>query len=322
MTQAAHHTSSEYASTRYMVTSVLAALPPDPRSEMKDHQIQQQAATAALIMLCPADPLQHMRAARIVAAHHAAMDCFRRGAPAEVPDALCLRLRGKAVALDRMAEGTLARLQGLSSTPRRSNAAAAAPVTEAHFAEAEVAVAPVTEAHLAEAAVAEAAVAEADFAEVPGAGHAKSGSNDPLSSETAATAQPATENCQKPPTTTDRPATADRPATTDQSAAMDRNSGETRMPGESGTVAPAPAHQPVAANRQAPIRHPAARPQAGDQVAARPPGRPDLAAACSALLGADPSTLALDEFLSFTDRLLAASEAPSLQEPAPKPRTA
>ena len=56
---------------------------------------------AVLAALQPRDAIEAALAARAVVAHHAAMECFRRAALAEVSDLLMGRLFAKAMALSQ-----------------------------------------------------------------------------------------------------------------------------------------------------------------------------------------------------------------------------
>jgi hypothetical protein len=81
-----------------------------------------------------------MLAVRIVSAHHAAMECFRRAAQPDIDDNAALRLRGKAVSLANMATRTLCELQRcqaaapaypMAEKPEPRHAAAGAPAQPA-----------------------------------------------------------------------------------------------------------------------------------------------------------------------------------------------
>jgi hypothetical protein len=109
------------SSRRHMAASVLAGLPKDPHGTPEDHQIQRDAALAALATLAPNDPVETLMGARIVASHHYAMDCFRRAAQPEVPDTLSLKLQTKALALSRLSwdmQRALEARQGMVRTTR------------------------------------------------------------------------------------------------------------------------------------------------------------------------------------------------------------
>lgn len=89
---------------RDMLSLMLETLPVDPKRDPADGKIRQQAAAAAFAALLPRDALEAELAARVVTAHYAAMDCFRRAALPAVSDDVAIRLRGTAVSLSRMAE--------------------------------------------------------------------------------------------------------------------------------------------------------------------------------------------------------------------------
>jgi hypothetical protein len=80
-----------------MLHATVAALPVAPDASAEDLDAQRQAALLAVTALCPRDPVEAMLAARIVSAHHAAMECFRRAARHDIDDNSALRLQGKAV---------------------------------------------------------------------------------------------------------------------------------------------------------------------------------------------------------------------------------
>jgi hypothetical protein len=108
-----------------MLTSVFATLPGEPQRNADEVTHAQQAAAATLVALMPADALEAEMAVRIVAAHFAAMDCFRRAALPEVPDAMAIRLRGNAMGLSRMAERMTAALERRQGTDRAALSPAA-----------------------------------------------------------------------------------------------------------------------------------------------------------------------------------------------------
>jgi hypothetical protein len=61
--------------------------------------------------------MEAMLAARIVSAHHAAMDCFRRAARHDIDDNAALRLQGKALSLANLALRTLRELRKCQAQP-------------------------------------------------------------------------------------------------------------------------------------------------------------------------------------------------------------
>jgi hypothetical protein len=87
---------------RFMLDSTLAALTLDPKRDPEDLRNEREAAAAMLTALAPRDALQAALAARAVSAHHAAMECFRRGALPEVPDVVMTRLLASGAALSRL----------------------------------------------------------------------------------------------------------------------------------------------------------------------------------------------------------------------------
>ena len=107
-----------------MLRATVAALPIDPDASADDLDAQRQAALLAVMALCPRDPMEAMLAARIVSAHHAAMECFRRAARHDIDDNAALRLQGKAISLANLAMRTLRELRKCQAEP------AAYPVVE------------------------------------------------------------------------------------------------------------------------------------------------------------------------------------------------
>jgi hypothetical protein len=97
MTQA----SSNHPFLSFMLNAVLAALTLDPNRDVDDLKCEREAAAAMLAALQPRDAIEAALAARVVVAHHAAMECFRRAALAEVSDLLMGRLFAKAMALSQ-----------------------------------------------------------------------------------------------------------------------------------------------------------------------------------------------------------------------------
>jgi hypothetical protein len=98
-----------------MQCAILDALPPHPGASETDKAAQREGALAFLAALLPRNPLEATIAAGIVAAHYAAMDCFRRAARGDLSVDLHLRTMGKAIALCRMIDRAmrdLARRQG------------------------------------------------------------------------------------------------------------------------------------------------------------------------------------------------------------------
>jgi hypothetical protein len=107
---------------QHILASTLDALPVAPNLSPEDQQAQREAAAAQLAALQPQDAIAAMRAARAVAAHHAAMECFRRAALPEVSDVMAMRLQDTAAALSRLA------LEAVKmSAPRKARAGDATP---------------------------------------------------------------------------------------------------------------------------------------------------------------------------------------------------
>jgi hypothetical protein len=100
-----------YASLRHMVTSVVTALPLDPRGTPDDQAMQRDAAVALLGTLHPNDAVEHMLSARIATAHFAMLECFRRFAVSEPSDPTAERWMKLAEAMDRMGTRALNRLK-------------------------------------------------------------------------------------------------------------------------------------------------------------------------------------------------------------------
>jgi hypothetical protein len=100
-----------------MLRATVAALPVDPDASADDLDAQRQAALLAVMALCPRDSMEAMLAARIVSAHHAAMECFRRAARHDIDDNAALRLQGKAISLANLAQRTLRELRKCQAEP-------------------------------------------------------------------------------------------------------------------------------------------------------------------------------------------------------------
>ena len=66
-----------------MLRATIAALPVDPDASPEATDAHRQAALIAVTSLRPRDAMEAMLAVRIVSAHHAAMECFRRAGPAQ-----------------------------------------------------------------------------------------------------------------------------------------------------------------------------------------------------------------------------------------------
>ena len=103
------------ASLAAMQRATLEALPPRAGATEVENAAQREGALAFLAALLPRNPVEATLAAGIVAAHYAAMECFRRAARTDMPLDLHLRTVGKAIALRRMSDvgmRDLARRQG------------------------------------------------------------------------------------------------------------------------------------------------------------------------------------------------------------------
>jgi hypothetical protein len=104
-----------YASLCHTMTSVLTALPLDPRGTAEDHAMHRHAAVAILDGLHPNDAVQHMFAARTAAAHFVAMECFRRAGLPDQPDQAFVRLLRLADGMERMSTRSLDSLKRCQS---------------------------------------------------------------------------------------------------------------------------------------------------------------------------------------------------------------
>ncbi len=100
-----------------MLRATVAALPLDPDASPEELDTQRQAALLAVMALSPRDPMEAMLAVRIVSAHHAAMECFRRAARHDIDDNAALRLHGKAISLANLAMRTLRELRKCQAAP-------------------------------------------------------------------------------------------------------------------------------------------------------------------------------------------------------------
>jgi hypothetical protein len=122
-----------------MQSAVIDGLPPRPDATEAEKAAQREGAVAFLAALFPRNAVEATLAAGIVAAHDAAMDCFRRAARDDLTVDLHLRTVGKAIALCRLIDAAmrdLARRQGNSAVqpvarPASVPAARAQPAPEA-----------------------------------------------------------------------------------------------------------------------------------------------------------------------------------------------
>jgi hypothetical protein len=83
------------------------------------------AAHAAIVALAPRDLVEAMLAGRMIAAHHATLDSYRRAMLPDLGDADAVRLRNNAIALGRSFDAALRMLEkrraladGLAQPPR------------------------------------------------------------------------------------------------------------------------------------------------------------------------------------------------------------
>ncbi len=100
-----------------MLATTFAVLPHRPDASDTDIAMQREAARVAVLSLHPRDPMEAELAIQAMAAHYGAMECFRRAALANLPDAVMLRCHGRAVALCRLFADTAQRLRGLQARP-------------------------------------------------------------------------------------------------------------------------------------------------------------------------------------------------------------
>jgi hypothetical protein len=115
----ASHPSSAFLA---QLTETLAGAMPGGSAEERC-----DAARAALEALQPCDIVEAMLAARVIAAHHATIDGYRRAMQPGISDAVAVRLRNNAIAASRSLDAALSvgrppsrrRVHG-SHPPRRS----------------------------------------------------------------------------------------------------------------------------------------------------------------------------------------------------------
>jgi hypothetical protein len=110
------------AALRHTLSSTLDTLPVDPRLSLDDLRTAREAAAAQLATLAPRNATEAMFASQAVAAHHAAMECFRRAAAPDVSDETGMRLLSRAAALSRLAA---AMIQALEQRQAKTTAAGA-----------------------------------------------------------------------------------------------------------------------------------------------------------------------------------------------------
>jgi hypothetical protein len=92
------------------------------------------AAHAAIVALAPRDLVEAMLAGRMIAAHHATLDSYRRAMLPDLGDADAVRLRNNAIALGRSFDAALRMLEkrraladGLAQPPRPARQARKSP---------------------------------------------------------------------------------------------------------------------------------------------------------------------------------------------------
>ena len=98
-----------------MFRSALTALPMDPAASPADAAQVRHSAMIALASFHVRDPIEAMLATRIVTAHYAAMECFRRAALPENSNQEMLRLHAKAVSLANLSDRTVRELTRLQA---------------------------------------------------------------------------------------------------------------------------------------------------------------------------------------------------------------
>jgi hypothetical protein len=110
----------------YMLNSTLDAVPVPPNSTPEDVKTQQQAVALALGALDPRDAVETLSAARAIAAHHAAMECYRRAAKPDVSDKMLATLLARAASLSRLTAQTIQAIERRKAAARGLKARAAA----------------------------------------------------------------------------------------------------------------------------------------------------------------------------------------------------
>ncbi len=121
------------AARETMIASTLAALPHPPDASPAEIANLRDTARAALLALRPRDPIEAGLAAQAIAAHHAAMACFRAAVRPDTSDVIVLRFQGRAATFSRLFTSALRRLQVLQAQPSAcampTRQTAAAPAT-------------------------------------------------------------------------------------------------------------------------------------------------------------------------------------------------
>jgi hypothetical protein len=113
---------SDPAFLDHLIATLAGTWPDGSAEERRD------AALAALQALQPRDMIEAMLAARMIAAHHATMDGYRRAMQPGVSDAEAVRLRNNAIAAARSFDAalrTLEKRQGPSEKPSQPDRQAA-----------------------------------------------------------------------------------------------------------------------------------------------------------------------------------------------------
>ncbi|HVC61523.1 MAG TPA: hypothetical protein VND19_14315 [Acetobacteraceae bacterium] len=89
-----------------LLQTTLDALPHHPAATPAEIATSRQAAAVAVVTLRPRDAMEAILAARVVATHHAAMDCLRCASQPGLPLELKLRCLGKFATLSRLTDAT------------------------------------------------------------------------------------------------------------------------------------------------------------------------------------------------------------------------
>jgi len=102
-----------------MLCTTMDALPYHPQATAEQKAEMREAARLAIGRLRPRDPLEAMLAARIVGFHAHLVDNLRSAAQSDLPPDLRLRFQGRAMALARVMDATVFKLQDLQTVPAR-----------------------------------------------------------------------------------------------------------------------------------------------------------------------------------------------------------
>jgi hypothetical protein len=111
-----------------LIQATLDALPYHPAATPDEIATTRQSAVTAIATLRPRDPMEAILAARLVATHHAAMDCLRCASQPGLPLDLKLRCLGKFASLSRLADATRQALTDAQARPARQPATVPAPI--------------------------------------------------------------------------------------------------------------------------------------------------------------------------------------------------